>query len=58
MARIWNGEHTDYRINLSDRPQVLKVTMAHYRWAKNDIRENEDEVDFYGAAARQCDDDG
>ena len=31
MSRIWNGDQTDYGINLLDRPQVLKVTMGRYR---------------------------
>jgi beta-galactosidase GanA len=30
-ARVWNGDQTDYGLNLIDRPQVLKVTMARYR---------------------------
>ncbi|MDP1026721.1 DUF5597 domain-containing protein [Sphingomonas sp. KR1UV-12] len=30
-ARVWNGDQTDYGINLIDRPQVLKVTMGRYR---------------------------
>ena len=30
-SRIWNGDQTDYGINLVDRPQVLKVTMGRYR---------------------------
>ena len=31
MSRIWNGDQTDYGLNLLDRPQVLKVTMGRYR---------------------------
>lgn len=31
MRRIWNGDQTDYGLNLIDRPQVLKVTMGRYR---------------------------
>ncbi len=31
MSRVWNGDQTDYGINLLARPQVLKVTMGHYR---------------------------
>ena len=31
MSRIWNGDQTDYGINLIDRPQVLKVTMGRPR---------------------------
>ncbi|MGK6323754.1 DUF5597 domain-containing protein [Sphingomonas sp. DT-51] len=30
-ARVWNGDQTDYGLNLIDRPQVLKVTMGRYR---------------------------
>jgi beta-galactosidase GanA len=30
-SRVWNGDQTDYGINLVDRPQVLKVTMGRYR---------------------------
>jgi beta-galactosidase GanA len=29
--RIWNGDQTDYGINLVDRPALLKVTMGRYR---------------------------
>lgn len=29
--RTWNGDQTDYGINLIDRPQVVKVTMGRYR---------------------------
>ncbi|WP_267393807.1 MULTISPECIES: DUF5597 domain-containing protein [unclassified Sphingomonas] len=31
MDRIWNGDQTDYGINLIDRPVLLKVTMGAYR---------------------------
>jgi beta-galactosidase GanA len=31
MSRIWNGDQTDYGLNLIDRPQILKVTMGRYR---------------------------
>ncbi|WP_343527676.1 DUF5597 domain-containing protein [Sphingomonas sp.] len=31
MDRVWNGDQTDYGINIVDRPVVLKVTMARYR---------------------------
>lgn len=31
MDRIWNGDQTDYGINLIDRPAILKVTMGRYR---------------------------
>ncbi|MDH7637375.1 DUF5597 domain-containing protein [Sphingomonas sp. MAHUQ-71] len=30
-SRVWNGDETDYGLNLVDRPQVLRVTMGHYR---------------------------
>lgn len=30
-SRIWNGDQTDYGINLIDQPQVLKITMGRYR---------------------------
>ena len=30
-TRVWNGDQTDYGINLIARPQVLKVTMGRYR---------------------------
>ena len=30
-TRVWNGDETDYGLNLVDRPQILKVTMGHYR---------------------------
>ncbi len=30
-SRVWNGDQTDYGINLIDRPQVLKITMGRYR---------------------------
>ncbi len=29
--RVWNGDQTDYGINLVDRPVLLKVTMGRYR---------------------------
>jgi beta-galactosidase GanA len=29
-ARVWNGDQTDYGLNLIDRPQVLKVTTGSY----------------------------
>lgn len=29
--RVWNGDQTDYGLNLIDHPVWLKVTMAHYR---------------------------
>ena len=31
MERLWNGDQTDYGINLVDRPAILKVTMGRYR---------------------------
>jgi len=31
MERLWNGDQTDYGINLIDRPAILKVTMGRYR---------------------------
>ena len=30
-SRIWNGDQTDYGINLVGSPALLKVTMGHYR---------------------------
>ena len=31
MSRVWNGDQTDYGLNIVDRPRILKVTMGHYR---------------------------
>ncbi|WP_242137614.1 DUF5597 domain-containing protein [Sphingomonas sp. TREG-RG-20F-R18-01] len=31
MRRVWNGDQTDYGLNFVSHPQVLKVTMGHYR---------------------------
>ena len=31
MARVWNGDQTDYGLNLIDQPQVLKITVGRYR---------------------------
>lgn len=31
MTRVWNGDQTDYGLNLLAQPQVLKVTMGRYR---------------------------
>ncbi|MGF7147015.1 beta-galactosidase GanA [Sphingomonas zeicaulis] len=31
MDRVWNGDQTDYGLNLIDTPVWLKVTMARYR---------------------------
>jgi len=28
--RLWNGDQTDYGLNLTSAPQVLKVTLGHY----------------------------
>lgn len=30
-TRVWNGDQTDYGLNLIDRPQILKITMGRYR---------------------------
>ncbi len=30
MSRVWNGDQTDWGLNFSDRPVVLKVKMAAY----------------------------
>jgi beta-galactosidase GanA len=30
MTRIWNGDQTDYGLNFTSTPQVLKVTVATY----------------------------
>jgi hypothetical protein len=29
-TRIWNGDQTDYGLNLTDLPQVLRVKLATY----------------------------
>nr|WP_025292924.1 DUF5597 domain-containing protein [Sphingomonas sanxanigenens] len=31
MDRVWNGDQTDYGLNLIDKPVWLKVTMGRYR---------------------------
>ena len=31
MSRVWNGDLTDYGINMINKPQVLRVTMGRYR---------------------------
>ncbi|MBB3910925.1 beta-galactosidase GanA [Sphingomonas desiccabilis] len=31
MKRVWNGDQTDYGINLIDRPQVLRITTGRAR---------------------------
>lgn len=31
MDRIWNGDQTDYGLNIIDRPVWIKVTMGRYR---------------------------
>ena len=28
--RIWNGDQTDYGLNLTDEPRVLRVRLATY----------------------------
>lgn len=30
MDRVWNGDQTDYGLNFSERPQVLRVLLASY----------------------------
>ncbi|GAB4520935.1 MAG: hypothetical protein Kow00133_07660 [Amphiplicatus sp.] len=30
FKRMWNGDQTDYGLNFTDRPQVLRVTLATY----------------------------
>lgn len=30
-SRVWNGDQTDYGVNIVDRPALLKVTMARYK---------------------------
>lgn len=30
MERVWNGDQTDYGLNFTDRPRVLRVTLATY----------------------------
>jgi len=30
MARVWNGDQTDYGLNFTDKPVVLKVTLGTY----------------------------
>jgi beta-galactosidase GanA len=30
MSRVWNGDQTDYGLNLIDRPQVLKITTGFH----------------------------
>jgi beta-galactosidase GanA len=30
MTRIWNGDQTDYGLNFTSAPQVLRVTVATY----------------------------
>lgn len=31
MDRVWNGDQTDYGLNLTDTPRWIKVKMGHYR---------------------------
>ena len=28
---VWNGDQTDYGVNIIDRPALLKVTMGVYK---------------------------
>jgi hypothetical protein len=30
MTRLWNGDQSDYGLNFTDLPQVLRVTLATY----------------------------
>jgi hypothetical protein len=30
MTRIWNGDQSDYGLNLTDEPRVLRVRLATY----------------------------
>jgi beta-galactosidase GanA len=30
FERIWNGDQTDYGLNFTDRPQLLRVVTATY----------------------------
>jgi beta-galactosidase GanA len=30
-SRVWNGDQTDYGLNIIDRPVLLRVTMGHFR---------------------------
>jgi len=30
MDRVWNGDQTDYGLNLTDRAQILRVWLATY----------------------------
>ena len=30
LSRVWNGDQTDWGLNFSDRPVLLKVKMAAY----------------------------
>jgi beta-galactosidase GanA len=30
MDRVWNGDQTDYGLNFTERPQILRVTLATY----------------------------
>jgi hypothetical protein len=30
FQRIWNGDQTDYGLNFTSAPQVLRVTLATY----------------------------
>jgi beta-galactosidase GanA len=31
MSRLWNGDQTDYGLNLTSQPRLLKVKMGTYR---------------------------
>lgn len=31
FERVWNGDQTDYGLNLTDRPTVLRVKLGHYQ---------------------------
>lgn len=33
FRRVWNGDQTDYGLNLTDRPQLLRVKLATYQGA-------------------------
>ena len=31
MTRVWNGDQTDYGLNFTEEPVLLKVRMGTYR---------------------------
>jgi hypothetical protein len=31
MSRVWNGDQTDYGLNFTGQPRLLKVKMGSYR---------------------------